>query len=158
VQLQGQGHDNDSKDKGTAAGEVKTGDGISGKTITLGVLTDMTGVYATLGKSVTQAQQLYVKQLNADGGVCGYKVELTVRDHGYDPQKALAGYTELEPKVLGFTQFIGSPFVASVKQRIDSQDKGLVLPQAWSATCSAARTSGSSDPRTTSRRSTPSTS
>ncbi|MGP4044629.1 ABC transporter substrate-binding protein [Streptomyces sp. 2A115] len=122
----------DNEDKG-AAGGVKTGDGISGKTITLGVLTDMTGVYATLGKSVTQAQQLYVKQLNADGGVCGYKVALTVRDHGYDPQKAVAGYTELEPKVLGFAQFIGSPFVAAVKQRIDGQDKGLVLPQAWSA-------------------------
>lgn len=36
--------------------------------------------------------------------------------------------------MLGFTQFIGSPFVAAVKQRIDGQDKGLVLPQAWSAT------------------------
>ncbi|WP_307037105.1 ABC transporter substrate-binding protein [Streptomyces canus] len=116
-----------------SAGGVKTGDGISGRTITLGALTDMTGVYATLGKSVTQAQQLYVKQLNADGGVCGYKVRLTVRDHGYDPQKAVSGYTELEPKVLGFAQFIGSPFVAAVKQRVDGQDKGLVLPQAWSS-------------------------
>jgi ABC-type branched-subunit amino acid transport system substrate-binding protein len=122
----------DDGDKQSAGG-VKTGDGISGKTITLGALTDMTGVYATLGKSVTQAQQLYVKQLNADGGVCGYKVRLTVRDHGYDPQKAVSGYTELEPKVLGFAQFIGSPFVAAVKQRIDGQDKGLVVPQAWSA-------------------------
>ncbi|MER5219380.1 ABC transporter substrate-binding protein [Streptomyces flaveus] len=125
--------DDGDKGDGAAAGEVKTGDGISGKTIKLGVLTDMTGVYATLGKSVTQAQQLYVKQLNADGGVCGYKVALSVRDHGYDPQKAVAGYTELEPDVLGFAQFIGSPFVAAVKQRIDGQDKGLVLPQAWSA-------------------------
>ncbi|MET8635784.1 ABC transporter substrate-binding protein [Streptomyces sp. NPDC004096] len=116
-----------------AAGGVKTGEGISGKTITLGALTDLTGVYATLGKSVTQAQQLYVKQLNAAGGVCGYKVALTVRDHGYDPQKAVAGYTELEPKVLGFAQFIGSPFVAAVKNRIDGQDKALVLPQAWSS-------------------------
>ncbi|MFC8343728.1 ABC transporter substrate-binding protein [Streptomyces sp. NPDC057280] len=116
-----------------SAGGIKTGEGISGKTITLGALTDMTGVYATLGKSVTQAQQLYVKQLNAAGGVCGYKVALTVRDHGYDPQKAVSGYTELEPKVLGFAQFIGSPFVAAVKQRVDGQDKGLVLPQAWSA-------------------------
>lgn len=44
---------------------MKTGEGISGKTISLGVLTDMSGVYATLGKSVTQAQQLYVKQTNA---------------------------------------------------------------------------------------------
>ncbi|MET7388660.1 ABC transporter substrate-binding protein [Streptomyces sp. NPDC005529] len=125
--------DDDAGDK-AAAGGVKTGDGISGKTINLGVLTDMTGVYATLGKSVTQAQQLYVKQANADGGVCGYKLALTVRDHGYDPQKAVSGYTELAPKVLGFTQFIGSPFVAAVKQRIDGQDKALVLPQAWSAT------------------------
>jgi len=123
--------DDDSGEQ--AAGGIKTGEGISGKTITLGALTDMTGVYATLGKSVTQAQQLYVKQLNAAGGVCGYKVALTVRDHGYDPQKAVSGYTELEPKVLGFAQFIGSPFVAAVKQRVDGRDKGLVLPQAWSA-------------------------
>ncbi|WP_128804393.1 MULTISPECIES: ABC transporter substrate-binding protein [unclassified Streptomyces] len=125
-----------AKDDGdkAAAGGMKTGQGISGKTITLGALTDMSGVYATLGKSVTQAQQLYVKQLNAAGGVCGYKVKLTIRDHGYDPQKAVSGYTELEPNVLGFVQFIGSPFVAAVKKRIDGQDKDLVLPQAWSAT------------------------
>ncbi|MEU4172585.1 ABC transporter substrate-binding protein [Streptomyces sp. NPDC026665] len=124
----------DGDDGEGAAGGVRTGKGISGKTISLGVLTDMSGVYATLGKSVTQAQQLYVKQTNAAGGVCGYKLALTVRDHGYDPQKAVSGYTELAPKVLGFTQFIGSPFVAAVKQRIDGQDKALVLPQAWSAT------------------------
>ncbi|MFF3612995.1 ABC transporter substrate-binding protein [Streptomyces sp. NPDC002580] len=124
----------DDGDGKQSAGGVKTGEGISGKTIALGVLTDMTGVYATLGKSVTQAQQLYVKQTNAAGGVCGYKLALTVRDHGYDPQKAVSGYTELAPKVLGFTQFIGSPFVAAVKQRIDGRDKALVLPQAWSAT------------------------
>ncbi|MFI0965013.1 ABC transporter substrate-binding protein [Streptomyces sp. NPDC021080] len=123
----------DGGDKGSAGG-VRTGEGISGKTISLGALTDMSGVYATLGKSVTQAQQLYVRQTNAAGGVCGYKLALTVRDHGYDPQKAVSGYTELAPKVLGFTQFIGSPFVAAVKQRIDGRDKGLVLPQAWSAT------------------------
>lgn len=118
-------------DKG--AGGVKTGKGVTDKTIALGVLTDMTGVYASLGKSVTQAQQLWAKQTNAAGGICGRTVELTVRDHGYDPQRAVAGYTELEPKVLGFAQFIGSPFVAAVKQRIDGRDKALVLPQAWSA-------------------------
>ncbi|MEU6947605.1 ABC transporter substrate-binding protein [Streptomyces sp. NPDC046316] len=121
------------EDKGTGAGGVKSGKGITDKTIAVGALTDMTGVYATLGKSVTQAQQLYVKQVNAAGGICGRQLELTVRDHGYDPQKALSAYTELEPKVAGYMQFIGSPFVAAVKQRVDGQDKGLVLPQAWSA-------------------------
>ncbi|MBO0511233.1 ABC transporter substrate-binding protein [Streptomyces beijiangensis] len=116
-----------------SSGGVKTGNGVTATTIPLGVLTDLTGVYASLGKSVTQAQQLWAKQTNDAGGICNRKIALTVRDHGYDPQKAVAAYTELEPKVLGFVQFIGSPFVAAVKQRIDTQDKGLVLPQAWSA-------------------------
>ncbi|MEU1124277.1 ABC transporter substrate-binding protein [Streptomyces sp. NPDC005899] len=122
-------------DDGAAAdkGGVKTGEGVSDKKITLGALTDMTGVYASLGKSVTQAQQLWVKQTNAAGGICDRQIELTVRDHGYDPQKAVAAYTELEPDVLGFSQFLGSPFVAAVEQRIDGQDKAVVLPQAWSA-------------------------
>ncbi|KQX86098.1 MULTISPECIES: ABC transporter substrate-binding protein [Streptomyces] len=112
---------------------VKTGEGVTDSKITLGALTDMTGVYASLGKSVTQAQQLWVKETNAAGGICDRQIELTVRDHGYDPQKAIAAYTELEPDVLGFAQFIGSPFVAAVEQRVDGQDKGIVLPQAWSA-------------------------
>ncbi|MFJ9808650.1 ABC transporter substrate-binding protein [Streptomyces sp. NPDC101158] len=120
-------------DAGPGADGVKSGKGVTDTTIAVGALTDMTGVYATLGKSVTQAQQLYVKQVNAAGGICGRKLELTVRDHGYDPQKALSAYTELEPNVVGYTQFIGSPFVAAVKQRVDGRDKGLVLPQAWSA-------------------------
>ncbi|WP_432152415.1 ABC transporter substrate-binding protein [Streptomyces sp. bgisy029] len=123
----------EGKGDGQDESGIKTGPGVSSSTISLGVLTDMTGVYASLGKSVTQAQQLWVKQINAKGGICDRKIELTVRDHGYDPQKAIAGYTELEPKVLGFAQFIGSPFVAAVEQRIDGKDKGLVLPQAWSA-------------------------
>ena len=97
--------------KETGAGGVKMGEGVTDTTITLGALTDMTGVYATLGKSVTQAQQLWVKQTNAAGGICDRKLELTVRDHGYDPQKALSAYTELEPKVVGFPQFIGSSSV-----------------------------------------------
>ncbi|MGW0788715.1 ABC transporter substrate-binding protein [Streptomyces sp. NPDC002911] len=112
---------------------VKTGEGVTDSKITLGALTDMTGVYASLGKSVTQAQQLWVEETNKAGGICDRQIELTVRDHGYDPQKAIGAYTELEPDVLGFTQFIGSPFVSAVESRIDGQDKGIVLPQAWSA-------------------------
>ncbi|MET7341077.1 ABC transporter substrate-binding protein [Streptomyces sp. NPDC087866] len=131
VGCSGKAGSSDAGDEGK--GGVKTGRGVTDSVITLGALTDMTGVYASLGKSVTQAQQLWAKQTNAAGGICDRTIELTVRDHGYDPQKAVAGYTELEPKVLGFVQFIGSPFVAAVEQRIDGKDKGLVLPQAWSA-------------------------
>ncbi|MFE5239119.1 MULTISPECIES: ABC transporter substrate-binding protein [unclassified Streptomyces] len=123
-----------SSDDGAAdKNGVKAGEGVTDAKITLGALTDMTGVYASLGKSVTQAQQLWVEETNKAGGICDRQIELTVRDHGYDPQKAIGAYTELEPNVLGFTQFIGSPFVSAVESRIDGQDKGIVLPQAWSA-------------------------
>ncbi|MFD0686716.1 ABC transporter substrate-binding protein [Actinomadura fibrosa] len=118
---------------GTDAQGVKTGPGVTADTIRVGVETDLTGVYAPLGKSLTQAQQMYFEELNAAGGVCGRKVELVVRDHGYDVQRAMSGYSELSSSVIGIAQFVGSPMVTALKQRITS-DKMFVLPNAWSTT------------------------
>ncbi|MEO3807465.1 ABC transporter substrate-binding protein [Sphaerisporangium sp. B11E5] len=109
---------------------VKTGPGVTADKITIGVLTDLTGPYASLGKSLTQAQQLYFEQLNTQGGICGRTVEPLVRDHGYDAQKAVAAYTEIAPKSAAISQFVGSPMVAALKQRIEG-DKLLTLPMAW---------------------------
>jgi ABC-type branched-subunit amino acid transport system substrate-binding protein len=109
---------------------VKTGPGVTAGTISIGVLTDLTGPYASLGKSLTQAQQLYFDQLNAQGGVCGRTLEPIVRDHGYDAQKAVAAYTEIAPRSAAISQFVGSPMVAALKQRIEA-DKLLTLPMAW---------------------------
>ncbi|MFC7731301.1 ABC transporter substrate-binding protein [Actinomadura keratinilytica] len=82
---------------GSSSDGVKTGPGVTDDKITVAALTDLTGPYAALGKGVTQAQKLYFDQLNAAGGVCGRKVELVVRDHGYDVQKAVAAYSEVAP-------------------------------------------------------------
>ncbi|MFG1857668.1 ABC transporter substrate-binding protein [Actinomadura geliboluensis] len=118
---------------GTGADGVKTGPGVTDDTIRVGAATDLTGVYAPLGKSLTQAQQLYFEQVNAQGGICGRKVELVVRDHGYDVQKAVAGYSEMQSSVIGLAQFVGSPMVTALNQRITS-DKMFVIPNAWSTT------------------------
>ena len=40
---------------------VEVGRGVDGDTITLGSLTDLTGVFAALGKDITNAQALYWK-------------------------------------------------------------------------------------------------
>ncbi|WP_248958995.1 ABC transporter substrate-binding protein [Sphaerisporangium perillae] len=114
----------------TGVDGVKTGPGVTADKITLGILTDLTGPYASFGKSLTQAQQLYFDQANAAGGVCGRKLEGLVRDHGYDAQKAVAAYTEIAPKSAAIPQFIGSPMVTALKQRIET-DKMLTLPMAW---------------------------
>src|SRR5438067_1944956 len=71
-----------------SAGGVKGGPGISNKTITLGVQTDLSGVFAALGQVITQSDQLYWTEQNKKGGVCGRQVKLVVKDHGYDPQTA----------------------------------------------------------------------
>ncbi|MEU5881376.1 ABC transporter substrate-binding protein [Spirillospora sp. NPDC047279] len=118
---------------GTGSDGVKLGPGISADKIKVGIVSDLTGVYAPLGKSLTQAQQMYFEEVNAAGGVCGRKVEVVVRDHGYDVQRALAAYAELQPQVVGITQFIGSPMVTALKGRITT-DKMFTIPMAWSTT------------------------
>ncbi|MDX3803395.1 ABC transporter substrate-binding protein [Streptomyces sp. AK04-3B] len=111
---------------------VKEGPGVTDKTLRLGALTDLTGPYATLGKSIVQAQQMWADETNAAGGVCGRKVEIVVKDHGYDVQKAVTAYADLAPDVVALPQVIGSPVVAALLDDIE-RDHLLTFPQAWAA-------------------------
>src|SRR5690606_38363701 len=99
-------------------GGVKTGPGVSDTTIRLGVMVDLTAVFAPLAKSVVQGIELYWKQQNEAGGVCGRTVEVTVRDHAYDPQKAVSIYRELANEVLGWQTVLGSPVMTALRPSI----------------------------------------
>ncbi|ALJ21798.1 hypothetical protein AOA12_18615 [Microbacterium sp. No. 7] len=96
--------------------------GVTADTITLGVLTDQSGVYAALGNTLAQGNQLYFEQRNADGGICGRDVELVVRDHGHDVQTAVSQFSEIEPDVLGLVQLLGSPIVNGLKGELEADD------------------------------------
>ncbi|MGW7791330.1 ABC transporter substrate-binding protein [Streptomyces tricolor] len=117
---------------GQDADGVRTGPGVSAETIRLGALTDLTGPYATLGKSIVQAQQMWADETNAAGGICGRKVEITVKDHGYDVQRAVAAYADISPDVVALPQVIGSPVVAALLDDVQ-RDHLLTFPQAWAA-------------------------
>ncbi|MFN2560200.1 MAG: ABC transporter substrate-binding protein [Jatrophihabitans sp.] len=119
--------------KSGSANSVKTDIGVTASTITLGVLTDLSGVFAVLGKSVTQGAQLYFTQLNQKGGVCKRQIKLNVKDDGYDVQKAVGLYADMQPNVLGFEQLLGSPINAALKQNIES-DKAFTVPVSWAST------------------------
>ncbi|MEU8137318.1 ABC transporter substrate-binding protein [Streptodolium elevatio] len=112
---------------------VLTGPGVTDTTVTIGELTDLTGVYATLGKSLTQAQQLYFDEVNAAGGICGREIRLLVRDHGYDVAKGVAAYDEISPQIIGISQLLGSPVVTAVLPSLD-RDAVLAIPAAWPST------------------------
>ncbi|MFF9286817.1 ABC transporter substrate-binding protein [Streptomyces griseosporeus] len=122
----------DGKGSSDSADGVRTGPGVTAKTIKLGALTDLTGPYATLGKSIVQAQQMWADETNAKGGICGRKVEIVVKDHGYDVQKAVTAYADIAPDVVALPQVIGSPVVSALLDDID-RDHMLTFPQAWAA-------------------------
>ncbi|WP_112469300.1 ABC transporter substrate-binding protein [Streptomyces triticisoli] len=117
---------------GAAADGVRTGPGVDARTIKLGALTDLTGPYATLGKSLVQAQQMWADETNAKGGICDRTVEIVVKDHGYDVQKAVTAYADISPDVVALPQVIGSPVVAALLDDIE-RDRMLTFPQAWAA-------------------------
>ena len=89
-------------------------------------------MFAPLSKSVVQGTQLYWKQQNAAGGVCGRTVEVVVKDHGYDPQKAVSVYREISGDVLGMQTVLGSPVVSALRPTI-GQDNMYVGVAGWPA-------------------------
>lgn len=118
-------------DAGSGSGDVKTGRGVSGTTITVGSLTDLTGPFAALGTDFTNAQALYWQELNKGDKVCGtYTVKEKVKDYGYDVQKGVQLYSSIREDVLAMEQTIGSPLNASLSQQFDA-DKMVNIPGAW---------------------------
>ncbi len=112
---------------------VKVGRGISGNTITLGSLTDLTGVFAALGKDITNAQALYWERQNAGAKVCGkYTVKLEVKDHGYVTQQGVSLYGSMRADVLAIEQTIGSPINTALAPQLES-DHMVNIPAAWAA-------------------------
>lgn len=126
--------------KGGGADEVKTGPdgvkydvGVTDKTISLGVMTDLSGPFKINSLPVTYGNQLWADDVNAAGGICGRQVKVVVRDTAQQADKAVSLYPELEPKVLGIMQLTGSPILAALKSNIVS-DNMLTLPTSWAST------------------------
>ena len=117
----------------TAAGGLKTGPGVDAKNISLGVLTDESGVFAALGKTVTEGNQLGVDEINAAGGVCNRQIKLIIQDHGYDVQKAVSLYAQEAPQVAGMLQLLGSPMTTALLGNL-ATDHMLGATATWAST------------------------
>jgi ABC-type branched-subunit amino acid transport system substrate-binding protein len=116
--------------EGEAAADVQTDVGVEGETIRLGVLTDLTGVFAALGKDITNANTLYWE----DNKVCDtYSVELDVQDTGYVPQQGVQLYSGMKDNVLAMQQTIGSPINTALAPEYEA-DQIVNFPSAWSKT------------------------
>src|SRR3712207_4400143 len=124
------GGDGGGGGEGGSGGEVLTDVGIEGTTITLGVLTDLTGVFAALGQDITNANTLFWQ----DNQVCDtYTVELDVQDTNYVPQNGVQLYSGMEPNILAMQQTIGSPINTALAPEYES-DQIVNFPSAWART------------------------
>jgi ABC-type branched-subunit amino acid transport system substrate-binding protein len=111
---------------------IRTGPGVTADAISLGVLTDMTGPFKGSSDFRIRGYELYLDAVNKRGGVCGRRIELKQKDHAYNVQKALDGYFELEPQVLGFIDVLGQPMTAAIEPDL-MQTRALTVPGSWSA-------------------------
>ncbi len=111
---------------------IPVGPGVTSDTITLGVLTDLSGIFADFGRTVSRGSQLFWQDQNRKGGVCGRKVDLLVKDHGYNVQNTVGLYLAMQPKVLAFQELLGSPEIQAVLANITT-DQVLTEAVAWSS-------------------------
>ncbi|TYP81912.1 ABC transporter substrate-binding protein [Blastococcus xanthinilyticus] len=113
-----------------AGGDVATDVGIEGETINLGVLTDLTGVFAALGNDITNANQLFWE----NNQVCDtYDVSLEIQDTGYVPQQGVQLYSGMQDNILAMQQTIGSPINTALAPEYEA-DQIVNFPSAWSKT------------------------
>lgn len=112
------------------AGDPEAVPGFDGTTIKLGVITPTSGPVALIGNPLTAGNQAYFDYVNEElGGIGGkYKVELVIRDSGYDPTKALQEYAAIKGDVAMFAQLLGTPIVNAVLEQL--VDDGLVAAPA----------------------------
>lgn len=120
----------------------------SGDTIKVGLLAPATGDVAEYGIAVSNGAQLYINEINANGGVNGKQIELLSYDEEGNEAKAITGYGSLVDQ--GVTAIIGdvttAPTIAVV---LESQGDNMPIITA-SATAAAVTCELDSDGNVTS--------
>src|SRR5579862_9647714 len=105
------------------AGASSTVPGVTAKhkTITLGVITPLSGPAALIGKPLTDGNKAYFDWFNAHGGAHGWKVKLIVKDDAYTPTKHVSDFDTMATKVLFLAQSLGSPTTSAIESSAAAQ-------------------------------------
>ena len=77
----------------------------SGDTIKIGVMGPLTGNVSVYGQAVVNGAALYLKQVNADGGINGKQIEILTEDEQGDATQAVNCFTKMVDE--GITALVG---------------------------------------------------
>src|SRR3984893_16589365 len=96
---------------------VAAEDGVAADSITFGQAAVLEGPASALGQGMRAGIQAAFDEVNARGGVNGRKLKLISRDHGYEPDRAIAMTKKLieEDKVFALIGPVGTPTSAAAQ-------------------------------------------
>lgn len=104
-------------------GELASGPGFDGETITLAVTTPLTGPVAVIGEPLTAGNRVWFDYVNQQGGIAGqYRVELDQADNRYDPSTAVQQYNRQKADAALFVQLLGTPIVNAVLPQLEADN------------------------------------
>ena len=97
--------------------------------IYLGIISDLTGVFAGVGVPLTDGGQAFWKRVNEEGGIGDYEVDVTtyVKDNKYDPDTHAEVFAEINDEVILIAQSLGTIATEAMLRDNDAEEL-LVLP------------------------------
>lgn len=101
---------------------VKMGPGVTDKQIKVGILTDYSGPIAEAATAGSLGLEVKLKEVNADGGICGRKLVAVKGDTKYDAQQTTQAYRSTAGDVLMLGQLLGTASINAVKENIARDD------------------------------------
>jgi ABC-type branched-subunit amino acid transport system substrate-binding protein len=113
---------------GSSTTSFKAGPGVdlTNKTITLGVLTPLTGpVAAPIGIPITKGIETFFQAVNANGGIDGFQVKFNEQDTQYNPQTEVQFYNQIHTQVAMIGESLGSPTTQAIVD-LATRDQMLV--------------------------------
>lgn len=95
--------------------------------ISLGVITDLTGLFKGVGVPFNEGQKAFWKTVNDAGGIGGYEVDITsnVEDSTYDPDKHAAAYEKIKDNVAALAQSLGTAQTNAIIG--DAKDESMLI-------------------------------
>lgn len=117
---------------GGGAGDIATDVGVDleAGTITLGLLSDLSGPFSSLVQIIVTGHEVYWENVNANGGIGGLEVVLNTVDTAYDVPTHVQRYEELKDEVVAFAHSTGSPHTVAINPDLQA-DGILAIPLTW---------------------------